>query len=122
MSADGISSKMVRTGPPADEVSITRELSEELGPDRTTVFWSMILDMKALLLENRLAGECIEKGRIPRRYKDRYGVDNLYRYKFTSGYRACYTLRKNEDEKICALILELMDHASYERRFGYRGG
>ena len=113
---------MVGTGPPADEVSVTLELFEALGPDRTTVFWSMILDMKKLLLENRLARESIEKGRIPRHYKDRYGVDNLYRYEFPSGYRACYTLRKNENEKICALILELMDHAGYERRFGYRGG
>lgn len=114
---------MVQIGPPADEVSITPELNAMLGSDRTSKLWDMILSLKAELSENRLAGIPYEKRRIPQFYKDRDGVDNLYRFHFPEGYRACYTLRSIDPNtnEICALILDLMTHKEYEKRFGYSG-
>jgi len=81
----------------------------------------MVLEMGQVLREDRLAGDCIEKNKIPRYYRDLYGVNNLYRYQLSGEMRACYTLQKVEDG-ICAIILEVfMDHKTYERRFGYGG-
>ena len=104
---------------PADEVSISQELFEVLGENRSTWAWKMILEMSRVLKENRLAGDCIEKNKIPRYYKDLYGVNNLYRYQLSGEMRACYTLQKIE-AGICAVILEFFrDHKEYDRRFGY---
>jgi len=112
---------MSRPRIPADEVSLSRELFEVLGEDRGTRAWEMVLEMGRVLREDRLAGDCIEKNRIPRYYRDLYGVNNLYRYQFSGGMRACYTLQRVE-AGICAVILELfMDHKAYDRRFGYSG-
>lgn len=113
---------MTQIGPPADEVSITPELNAKLGPDRNSIQWKMILSLKAKLLENRLVGIPYEKRRIPRFYKDRDDVNNLYRSHFPEGYRALYFLQKDPDtEKMCAVILDLMTHKEYEKRFGYSG-
>jgi hypothetical protein len=55
---------------PADDVSLTPELFNVLGEDRSTREWGMILEMRDRLKENRLAGEGIEKKKIPRYYRD----------------------------------------------------
>lgn len=111
---------MSHQGPPADEISLSQELNMALGPDRSTDDWKRILDMRDVLMENRLAGNGVEKKKIPKYYLNTYGVTNLYRYEFSGGYRACYTLQKLENGTgICAVILELMDHPAYEKRFGY---
>ena len=110
---------MPRLRIPADEVSVSRELFEFLGEDRTTQAWKMVLEMSHVLKEDRLAGDCIEKNKIPRYYKDLYGVNNLYRFQLSGEMRACYSLQKVE-AGICAVILEVfMDHKAYDRRFGY---
>ena len=110
---------MPRLRIPADEVSVSQELFDVLGEDRTTQAWEMVLEMSRVLKEDRLAGDCIEKNKIPRYYKDLYGVNNLYRFQLSGEMRACYKLQKVE-AGICAVILELfMDHKEYEGRFGY---
>ena len=119
----GMACIMTHLGPPADEVSITPELNAMLGPDRTSKMWNLILSLKDKLLENRLCGKPYEKHRIPPFYKTRDGVDNLYYIHFSEGFRACYTLQKIPDTKkdISAVILDLMTHKEYEKRFGYSG-
>jgi hypothetical protein len=107
---------------PADDVGITPDIASTLGENRNTPEWEMILDMCAKLKENRLAGESIRKSQIPKFYKNRYDVTNLYRYELSKTMRACYTLQPIELGKpeIVAMIVEVFwDHKSYDRRFGY---
>lgn len=108
---------------PADEVSITPELNTMLGLDKTSRQWKMILSLRDRLYENRLTGIPYEKKRIPKFYRDRYDVNNLYYCHFPGGYRACYTLKgiDPDTDEICAVILDLMTHKEYEKRFGYAG-
>ncbi len=74
--------------------------------------------MKLVLLENMFAGESVRKNLIPQRYMRRFGVNNLFRYHLPEGFRAIYTLVRDGDE-VSVLVLEALNHKSYEERFGY---
>jgi len=76
--------------------------------------------MDDVLLENREAGERIQKNRIPPLYRDRCGVNNLYRYHHPEGHRSCYTLVYIDGVGVCPLILDILTHVEYERLFGYK--
>ena len=43
-----------------------------------------------LLKQNAIAGEKIPKDRWPRRYVQKYGIRNLYRYGMGGGFRITY--------------------------------
>ncbi len=60
----------------------------------------------------------IQKDLIPKEYKQKYSVDNLWKYDLPNGWRLLYSLSR-EKVLLLAIILEWMDHKSYERRFGY---
>lgn len=76
-------------------------------------------DMGDILKGNMLAGDPIRKRLIPRYYLTRYGVNNLYRYEHPEGYRSCYTLICFDEVGVCPIILDIMSHSEYDRRFGY---
>jgi len=76
--------------------------------------------MKIVLKEDMMAGEPIQKKQIASHYLQRYEVYNLYRYRHPEGYRSCYTLHKFKELGVCPVILDIMPHPEYERRFGYR--
>ncbi len=98
---------------------VTEELKDflvSLGQNDERHSW--IREVKAVLLENRVAGEQIRKSRIPQKYLAKYGVNNLYRYRHPRGFRSLYTLL-NEGTGLIAVILDLMSHKEYERTFGY---
>lgn len=102
-----------------DKVTVSDDVAallDQLDEDDEVKRW--IYAMKDILLENRMAGEGVQKNIIPRYYLDKYGVDNLYRYRFPKGFRACYTV-SCIDEIWYASILEVMTHPEYEDRFGY---
>ena len=71
--------------------------------------------MKVVLTEHKFAGELIKKAQIPSYYIEKFGVNNLYRYDHPEGYRSCYTVVNG-----CPYILDIMAHAEYDLRFGYR--
>ncbi len=61
---------------------------------------------------------------IPRRYISRntilrYGTDKLFRVELVGYWRLLYTVIGDE-AKIIALILEYMDHPTYDKIFGYK--
>ena len=55
---------------------------------------------------------------IPKEYIKRYLVTNLWKYDLPNAWRLIYTIRAGK-VIVISLILEWMDHKSYERRFGY---
>lgn len=70
------------------------------------------------LEENAFCGVRIQKKLIPRVYIDKYKIDNLLKYDLPNGWRLLYSVANGQ---ICVLsiVLEWMDHKSYERRFNY---
>ena len=71
------------------------------------------------LKENIFAGENIPKKLIPKEYKNKYGIDNLWWYPLPNGWRLIYSILTPSNFEILAVILEYFDHKNYERRFNY---
>ena len=65
-----------------------------------------------------MVGNQIQRDRIPYYYKENFGVNNLYRYRFPMGYRGIYTILRSEGQ-ITPMIIEILDHDEYDKRFGY---
>ena len=55
---------------------------------------------------------------IPKKYKQKYNIDNLWKYDLPNGWRLLYSLSR-EKVLLLAIILEWFDHKNYERRFDY---
>ncbi len=82
-------------------------------------YLNQIVD-KALdvLKENMFAGQLIEKKKFPKTYVQKYGITNLYKYNLDKAHRLTYTLAADASG-IAVVVLEIMDHKEYEKRFGY---
>ena len=72
-----------------------------------------------LLKSNPEYGVHILKDRIPKEYVTKYDVNNLWKANLSGAWRMIYTIRGSEVE-IIALILDILDHKDYEKKFGYR--
>lgn len=63
-------------------------------------------------------GKKIQKRLWPKEYVREYGVTNLWKLNLDSYWRMIYTIVGDKAELI-GLILEVLDHKKYERKFGY---
>ena len=74
-----------------------------------------------LIRYNFQYGKIIPKKLIPKEYKDKYGVTNLFRVELPKFWRMLYTITEGENEiEIIAFILDVIDHKKYNKIFGYR--
>lgn len=72
----------------------------------------------AVLEERATAGESIPRDRWPQTYAD-LDLPNLYRYRLDRAHRMLYSIMKLGDAPAFVWIIEAMDHARYDRIFGY---
>lgn len=52
-------------------------------------------------------------------YVKKYGINNLFRYRLSGGYRLAYTVVGRLRGKT-SVILDALDHKDYDKLFGYR--
>jgi len=71
-----------------------------------------------LIRANPHYGEPIAKKLIPEQYKIKYEVTNLFWVELPNFWRMIYTL-KNDEIEIIAFVLDIFDHKTYGRKFGY---
>ena len=71
------------------------------------------------LKADREAGKRIRKSLIPK-YYSKYDVTNLWKINLDSFWRMTYTIM-GTDVRLMAIVLEVLDHKKYDRRFGYNG-
>ncbi|ODS42713.1 MAG: hypothetical protein MSIBF_05285 [Candidatus Altiarchaeales archaeon IMC4] len=71
------------------------------------------------LFINPHRGTQIPKRQIPKEYVVRYGVTNLWKINLPDYWRMVYTITGSELE-IISILLEFMDHPTYDKKFGYR--
>lgn len=64
-------------------------------------------------------GTHIPKNRIPKKYIDEYGINNLWKANLPSAWRLLYTLDAGKPE-ILTILLEYLDHNQYNKLFGYK--
>jgi hypothetical protein len=75
-------------------------------------------EVKYTMRNDTIEGDQIHKYQIPKKYRTKYGLNNLFRYPIDS-YRLLYSIITYEkSQKIYALI-DIMTHKEYERLFGY---
>ncbi len=68
--------------------------------------------------ENAFCGIQIPKKLIPKEYKQKYNIENLWKYNLPSVWRLLYSVEDNEIIVI-SILLEWINHKDYERKFNY---
>lgn len=71
-----------------------------------------------ILKQNPQFGDPIAKDKIPDEFK-KEGITNLYRAELSNFWRMLYTLEGTKIE-IFVFILNITDHPTYDKIFGYR--
>ncbi len=61
----------------------------------------------------------VKKKQIPKIYIKKYRIDNLRILKLNKDWRLIYTIVSDEIQ-IVSIVLEWLDHKSYEKRFNYK--
>ncbi len=64
---------------------------------------------------NPFYGNNIEKVKIPKSYD----VQNLWRVELSQFWRMLYTIKGDQIEIIC-FILDIINHETYDKKFGYK--
>jgi hypothetical protein len=74
-----------------------------------------------LVKTNPHYGDPIAKKLIPEEYRKKYGITNLFRIELPNYWRMLYTLTAGETQiEIIAFVLDITDHKTYDKKFGYR--
>ena len=64
-------------------------------------------------------GDHLSKKKIPKEYTEKYGITNLWKLDLNSFWRMLYTVR-GTDVEVISVVLEVLDHNKYDRKFGYK--
>src|SRR3989338_5097704 len=72
-----------------------------------------------LLKANPEYGIHIQKDRIPKGYIKAYDINNLWKVNLSGAWRMIYTIRGSEVE-IVSMVLDIMNHRDYEKKFEYK--
>ena len=67
---------------------------------------------------NAFSGIQIPKRLIPKEYKRKYKIRNLWKYNLPDAWRLLYSIEAGE-VIIISIVLDWMSHKEYERRFKY---
>lgn len=74
-----------------------------------------------LVKANPHYGDPISKKMIPAEYIEKYGITNLFRVELSNYWRMLYTLTDGGSVvEIIAFILDIVDHETYDNKFGYK--
>jgi len=72
-----------------------------------------------LLKDNPFIGIQIPKRLIPKKYIEKFDVTNLWKFNLANYWRMIYTVT-SEGIKIISLVLDIIDHKTYDKLFGYK--
>ena len=105
----------------ADKVIFAEDSTEEAFNSLSENDWLKKALSRAIqdVKENAFCGENIPKKLIPKKYIQKFGIDNLWWYPLPKGWRLVYSVMTPKEVEILAVIIEYFDHKNYGRRFGY---
>jgi hypothetical protein len=120
----GKPTKVIITGDAKEEFEdLNRVVGDEISKGITKSDHQTLLNSLKqkidLLRDNPEYGIHIPKDRIPKEYVKNYDVNNLWKVNLSGAWRIIYTIRGSEVE-IISLILDLMNHKDYNKKFGYK--
>jgi hypothetical protein len=74
-----------------------------------------------IIKQNCYYGVHIPKYLIPEYYKIKYGVNNLFRVELPDFWRLLYTVTEGTKKiEVIALVIDILNHKEYDKKFGYR--
>jgi hypothetical protein len=80
-----------------------------------------LVNKLAILLTNPHYGNPINKKLIPDYYQIKHSAENLFRIELALFWRMIYTLSDEENKiEILLIVLDIVDHPDYDKRFGYK--
>lgn len=105
--------------PEAEEVY--RNLNEQAPSSKNEKMIFNSINKKIDLIKSNIHyGSPIAGKLIPKEYKIKYGINNLFRIELPLFWRMLYTLTNNNTEiEIIAFILDVINHEKYNKKFGY---
>ena len=118
--------KVIITGEAREELDeLNKLVGEEIARGITSSDHQTLLNSVKQKIEilkaNPQFGTHVQKDRIPKEYIREYDVENIWKVDLARAWRMIYTIRGSEVD-IIALILDVMDHRDYEKKFGYKKG
>ena len=72
-----------------------------------------------VIVNNPFYGENAKKDLIPKEYRQKYDVSNLFIADLPDYWRMIYTLESDEIE-IITFVLDIIDHDQYNKKFKFR--
>jgi hypothetical protein len=84
------------------------------------IMFKAILRNIELIKENPQRGQAIAKHLIPQEYNNKYEVHNLYRIELPHFWRMLYSLKSAGEIEILAIVLDIINHKEYSRKFKYK--
>jgi hypothetical protein len=114
------------TGLQAEQVKLSEDAglaveSLEQSSDRSsTSIVRRVHALKPILLADCQYGEVVKKSRIPKALKAKYRLENLYVVDLPSFWRLLYTITRDGATRYI-VVVEIVDHESYNRWFPGRG-
>ncbi len=120
----GKPTKIVITGSAKEEFEylnkmVGEELKKGITKSDNQLLFHSIKQKIELLRNNPEYGVHIPKNKIPKEYIKQYDVNNLWKVNLSGAWRMIYTIRGNKIE-IISLILDIMNHKDYNKKFGYK--
>ncbi|MBN2251544.1 MAG: hypothetical protein JW724_05685 [Candidatus Altiarchaeota archaeon] len=99
-----------------------RYLNREAASSKTErSILTSIQKKKDLIKDNPHYGDPVAKKLIPEEYRRKYGITNLFRVELSNYWRMLYTLTAGETQiEIIAFVLDITDHRTYDKKFGYK--
>lgn len=98
---------------------VGEEIKKKIKSSEHITLLKSINRAKELLRENPFVGIQIRKRQIPHKYVSKYGATNLWKINLSNFWRMIYTTTGNQVE-IVAFVLDIIDHKTYDKIFGYR--
>jgi len=116
--------KVIITGEAKEQFDgLNKTVGEEIAKGITSSDHQTLLNSIKQKIEimkvNPEYGLHIHKDRIPKEYIRDYDVNNLWKINLAGAWRMIYTIRGSNVE-IISLILDIIDHNSYNKKFGYK--
>jgi Txe/YoeB family toxin of Txe-Axe toxin-antitoxin module len=116
--------KLIITGNAKEEFEklnklVGQEITRGITKSDHQILLNSIKQKIEFIKENPQYGIHIPKNKIPKEYIKCYEINNLWKVNLSGAWRMIYTINGNEIE-IIALILDIIDHKEYNKKFGYR--
>lgn len=101
------------------KIQLHKRVDKKIWKTNQTILKSFEKTLFALE-EDPFKGDLIPRKNFSEKVNYFYGTDKLFRIPLTNHWRLIYTVIGNK-KGVIVLILELFNHKSYNRRFGYKG-